>query len=66
MLIAALVLLTLASVAFHDILFVDDDRVLLGPDVYNQYLPLRTFGFNELRQGNLPLWNPHTYSGLAG
>jgi hypothetical protein len=35
-----------------------------GSDLATQYLYWREFGFGELREGNLPLWNPHVFSGI--
>ncbi len=32
-------------------------------DNSSTYIPLAAFGFAQLRQGNLPLWNPHTFCG---
>lgn len=34
-----------------------------GGDLPAQFLPWRKFGFDELRHGNLALWNPHIYGG---
>lgn len=36
---------------------------LHGKDVGNYFAPIRDFGYSELRQGNLPLWNPYEFSG---
>ena len=59
---ALFALLTLAM--FGDVL-VTTRRVLShnSTDLALQFLPWREFGFNELRHGNLPLWNPHIYGG---
>ncbi len=32
-------------------------------DLPAQFLPWLEFGFRELRSGNLPLWNPHSFGG---
>jgi hypothetical protein len=32
-------------------------------DLAMQFVPWREFGFGQLRQGNLPLWNPHIFGG---
>lgn len=32
-------------------------------DFYDQFHAFATFEFNQLSQGQLPLWNPYTYSG---
>lgn len=34
-----------------------------GLDIAQQFIPWREFGFQQLREGNLSLWNPHIYSG---
>ena len=36
---------------------------LNGTDVGRYFAPIRDFGYSELRQGNLPLWNPYEFSG---
>ena len=64
--IAALGLLALILVMFGNVLF-STEQVFLsaaGNDLSSQTLPWYEFGFGELRQGNLPLWNPHLFSGL--
>lgn len=57
-------LFTLPIALLRDGLF-DRGRALstLGLDASAQYLPWRAFGFRELAHGNLPLWNPHAFSG---
>ena len=59
---AVFALLTLAM--FGDVL-VTNRRVLSHSetDLALQFLPWRQFGFDQLRHGNLPLWNPHIYGG---
>ncbi len=61
--IAGLALLTLAM--FGDVLFAGGTRVvgMEGTDLYSQFVPWRDFGFRQLREGNLALWNPHIYCG---
>jgi len=64
--IAALaILLALALAIFADLLFGGGPRVLGHPasDLFLQYYAWRDFGFRELAQGNLALWNPHIFSG---
>jgi hypothetical protein len=42
------------------------DTTVLSSDMQDlslQFLPWRQFGFSEIARGNLPLWNPHSYSG---
>src|SRR4051812_5097420 len=60
--VAVLVVLTLAM--FGDTL-VDPSRVVAqkDTDVALQFLPWRKFGFDQLRHGNLALWNPHIFGG---
>jgi hypothetical protein len=59
----ALLGLTLAM--FADVLFIPGDRILSGAgnDTYTYFLYQRQFGFEQLRAGHFPLWNPHIYSG---
>ena len=61
--LAGLALLTAAL--FAPVLFSSGVRVLGSPalDGYYQYVPWRSFGFGQLRQGHLALWNPHIFSG---
>jgi hypothetical protein len=59
------VILILLVVMFADVLFTTSDIVLSskGGDISSHYVHLRTFGFGELKKGNLPLWNPHIFCG---
>src|SRR5580693_6809100 len=60
----ALLGLTLAM--FADVLFIPGDRILsgLGMDTSTYFLYQRQFGFEHVRAGHFPLWNPHIYSGV--
>jgi len=51
---------------FAGILFGPEGVVLseLNSDLLLQGVHWREFGFGELRNGNLPLWNPHVFSGM--
>jgi hypothetical protein len=62
-----LVLLGMTLAMFAGVLFIPGDRVLsqLGMDTSNYFVYSRQFGFEQLRAGNLALWNPHVFSGLA-
>jgi hypothetical protein len=63
-LIAVAILLGLTIAMFGDVLFASKSIVLSeGSDLSILFIPLRHFGFSELRQRNLALWNPHIYSG---
>jgi hypothetical protein len=69
--IGPLGLLVLTLVMFFDVLFLPGDAVLSNArtDLASQFVHWRGFGFGEMSRGNLPLWNPHIYSGapfLAG
>ena len=64
-------LLVLTLAMFFDVLFLPGDAVLSNAktDMASQFVHWRGFGFGEIARGNLPLWNPHIYSGapfLAG
>lgn len=58
--------LVLCLAMFGTVLFAADDRVLSahGTDLFAQFAHYHPFGFREIRQGNLPLWNPHLFCGL--
>jgi hypothetical protein len=69
--IGPLGLLALTLAMFFDVLFLPGDAVLSNAktDMASQFVHWRGFGFGEMVRGNLPLWNPHIYSGapfLAG
>ena len=51
---------------FGDVLFLHPDRVISWPgtDTFTLFVYWRDFGFSQMRQGNLPLWNPHLFSGV--
>ncbi len=62
---ALFVFLVLTGVLFADVLFTSDDVVLSakGLDLYAGEMSGLEFQLRELAQGNLPLWNPHVFSG---
>lgn len=49
----------------HGVLFQTGTKVPCGPDddLLMQFVPWRQFGFDQMRQANLPLWNPHIFGG---
>jgi hypothetical protein len=55
----------LVFMMFLDVLVAPGSRVLGNgaTDLFHQFLSWRAFGFGELAKGNLPLWNPHIFSG---
>jgi len=60
---ALLALLVLAVLG--DLVLVGDGKIAshrIG-DAVRSFVAQRDFGFSELRAGNLPLWNPHQFSG---
>jgi hypothetical protein len=65
---ALIALLVLTMGMFWDVLFTNDQMVLssssLWTDLSSQFAHWRQFGFDEIRNGNLPLWNPHVFSGM--
>ena len=63
--VSLILLLAMALGMFGDLLFAGGTRVLghPGSDMFLQYFAWREFGFRELAKGNLPLWNPHIFSG---
>ena len=64
-LISVSLLLALTLAMFGDVLLGGGSRVVgfQISDLYLQFLSWRDFGFRELAQGNLALWNPHIFSG---
>lgn len=58
-------LAVLVFAMFGDVLLGGGDRVLGNgtTDLFLQFVSWREFGFAELFQGNLALWNPHIYAG---
>jgi hypothetical protein len=62
----ALLILAIFTVAmFADVLFFSDNLILSknGTDITQQFFYWRDFGFSQLKNGNLALWNPHIFSG---
>lgn len=55
----------LTALFFYDALL-DPHWVISAPgmDIDNFFYPLRTFAFAEMREGNLPLWNPYILGGI--
>jgi hypothetical protein len=58
------VLTAMVALVFGDVL-VSATRVVsqAGADGQEQFVAWRAFGFGQLRQGNLALWNPHLFCG---
>ena len=69
---AAAIFAGLTLLIFHSVLLTwSTDRVVSSSnsDLAYQFLPLRQFGFEELKHGHLAQWNPYIYGGepyLAG
>ena len=63
--LAFLILLGLTLLMFVDVLFSAQEVILSqwGTDLASQFVYWREFGFSQLAQGNLALWNPHIFSG---
>jgi len=64
-LIAPVILFILVLLMFAEAIFPLGGKILSSPqtDIANQFIYWRDFGFRELKNGNLPLWNPHLFSG---
>jgi len=62
---AVLALFLIALVMFGDLLFQTGDAVVSHrlSDGSHYFARMRDFGFSELAKGNMPLWNPHVFSG---
>jgi hypothetical protein len=58
-------LAALTLLLFGDVLVGPQNSVLSAPgtDIMAQFYGWREFGFEQLRHGNLALWNPHLFSG---
>ena len=63
--LASVAYATLSLAIFGDALFAAADLVITHRqgDISFYFTRFRQFGFDELRNGNFPLWNPYTYSG---
>lgn len=66
LLIVMAVLAGLTFLMFGDVLLGKDGVILSnrGTDLSSQYTYWREFGFNQLKQGVMPLWDPHVFSGV--
>lgn len=62
-----LVLLGLTVAMFAAAVLSPSDAVLssLGTDLSEEFIYWRQFGFEQLHNGHLALWNPHVFSGVA-
>ena len=51
---------------FGHVLFTRSDACVGSPegDGRTQYYPWRLYGFERLRHGQIPLWNPYTFAGM--
>ena len=64
LLLPAAVLAAIVVALLAEPLFASDSRVpSAGGDLRKQFVAARSFGVEQVRSGNLPLWNPHTFSG---
>lgn len=63
--VGPLVLAGLVLALLGDLFFLADGTIASHAkgDAVRSFFYLREFGFGELRAGNLPLWNPHLFSG---
>jgi hypothetical protein len=59
-------LLALAALYFLPVLIKGDSQVLssVGTDIWAAYYYWRHFGFDSLAGGEIPLWNPYSFSGI--
>lgn len=60
------ILCGITLIFFGDLIFAPGETVLShqGTDLSREFVYVRTFGFGELRKGNLPLWNPYLFAGM--
>jgi hypothetical protein len=61
---AGIILALVIVVVFFDLLTAAGDPVLLGSDVFVQFLRVRQFGFDQIAHGNLALWSDTLYGGI--
>lgn len=59
-----LLLFLLPLIFFYDAIFLSADQIIYGSDFTTQFYPIGDFAFEQFRQGNWPLWNPHTLLGV--
>src|ERR1043165_9629882 len=61
-----IVLLLIVLGLFSDVLFSDGTMMLSKDhtDAVSQFVPWRQWGFDQIRAGHLPLWNPHAFCGM--
>lgn len=58
------VLAAITLIMFGDTILAERPEVLsIGADMEHWFIHARAFGFDQLRNGNLALWNPYVYSG---
>ncbi len=63
--LSAAVLAVLILILFADIVTGEKEIVFSkGGDIRRQVAYWRDFGFGQIRNGNIPLWNPHIFSGV--
>ena len=64
-LLAATVLALMVVALFADVLFVPGNKVAAyqRSDINMYFSASRSFGFGQIARGNIPLWNPHAFSG---
>lgn len=61
-----LILFSLTVIFFHNVIFSWNNQVLSDPgtDLRHQLFYWRYFGFESIKNGEIPLWNPYIYSGM--
>ncbi len=66
LILVVIILFILTLLIFGDTIFTSDQVILSknGTDLSSQFVHLREFGFDQLKNGNLALWNPHIFSGM--
>src|SRR5262245_1524052 len=61
-----LVLLALTLAVFGPVLFAGGQQIMAnrGTDLAMYFVYAREFGATQMRQGHIPLWNPHICGGV--
>lgn len=62
---AAAILMGIVLTLMGDLIFLPGDEVVshIKGDTAQNHIFMRELGFEEIRRGNLPLWNPYLFSG---
>ncbi|HDQ74055.1 MAG TPA: hypothetical protein ENN19_18455 [Chloroflexi bacterium] len=60
----AAALALLCGVFYWDVLRLPSEHIIAGKDLVNMFYHWLNFAVSSVKQGQLPLWNPHLFSGI--